>query len=285
MSDKNIDDLLMSASLPTPAVEKVAEPVMADPVEDNIQHEDPAITNEVPKQTESVEKPHEEAISSDADTDDYGNPVAKAKTYTEEEVQRMIRDRLARGRHTEQAPTPQQSQQINQDSQGFTPDPDSGEPWEAQLERFIDKTIEKKNTKAQKEAWERQEHETQLKFQEKFSTGMSKYQDFHEVVAGKPITDAMMLAIRDMDNPAAFIYAASKMQPKELEKIASIRDPYQQARALGSLESSMRKARSAVSSAPKAVQPVKGDLPGQNKNASRNIDQLIALDAKKRMRG
>jgi hypothetical protein len=190
--------------------------------------------------------------------DEYGNPVEKPKTYTEEEVQRMIRERLARGRHAEQ-PTQQQVQQAASD--GFQADPNSDETWEAQLEQFIEKTIDKRQQKQTEKEWRAQEAAKQAEFESKFSTGMNKYQDFHQVVQGKPITDSMMMATRNLENPAAFIYAACKIHPGEIERISRIPDSASQAMEIGRLDAAMRKQSSQVSSAAKPIPMVKGDMP------------------------
>src|SRR5882724_6042410 len=56
---------------------------------------------------EQQSEPEEDKASNDVSNDDeeideYGTKVGKKKLYTEEEVQRMIRDRLKRGQHPEQ---------------------------------------------------------------------------------------------------------------------------------------------------------------------------------------
>lgn len=271
----NIDSILVSQQ-----AEPVAQPV-----------EQPVTPEAIPKVETPVEKPEVAAQEVEYETtqakepeakapesvDEYGTEVPPPRTYTEEEVQRMIRERLQRGNQGQQQATQQQVQQAAQD---FTPDPASSDNWETQLEGFVEKTIVKLNQTQQRTNWEAKERETQAKFEENFNTGMVKYADFKEVVAGKPITDAMMMATRDMSNPAAFIYAASKMQPKELERIAQIQDPYIQAREIGKLDERMRK-RPAVSNASKPATKVKGDMPDRS-HTSNSIDFLIQQDAKRK---
>jgi hypothetical protein len=193
--------------------------------------------------------------------DEYGNPVEKPKTYTEEEVQRMIRDRLSRGRHAEQPQQPTQQQVQQATNEGFQADPNSDDAWEVQLEQFIEKTIEKKTARQAEAQWRQQEAARQAEFESKFSTGMNKYQDFHQVTAGKPITDSMMIATRNLENPAAFIYAACKMHPGEIERISRIPDSTAQMMEIGRLDANMRKQTSQVSSAAKPISSVKGDMP------------------------
>ncbi len=254
-----------------------AEPEVAAPKDDYLPEEN------VPEAAEAKEEANAEDDGSASDRvasspiDEYGNPVEKQKTYTEEEVQKMIRDRLSRGRHAEQ-PTQQQVQQASED---FKADPNSDESWEVQLEQFIDKTIDKRQAKQSEVQWRQQEAAKQAEFESKFSTGMNKYQDFHQVVAGKPITDAMMLATRDLENPAAFVYAASKLHAGELERISRLADGRTQAMEIGRLHERMIKERRSVSAAPKPVAPVKGDMPvKQHEHPS--IDYRIQQHAKQK---
>ena len=110
---------------------------------------------------------------------------------------------------------------------------------------------------------------------------MSKYSDFQEVVSGKPITNGIMMAARSMADPAAFIYAAAKQQPKELERIAAITDPYVLAAEVGRLEERMKKART-VSKAPKPITKTRGDIADKG-NVRQNLDDLIRHDAKRKL--
>ena len=269
---------------PAPEPEHAPEPVAAAPEPEVADPKDDYLPEEsVPEAAEAKEEASAEDDGPAGDpvvagpVDEYGNPVEKQKTYTEEEVQRMIRDRLSRGRHAEQ-PTQQQVQQATED---FKADPNSEDSWEVQLEQFIDKTIEKRQAKQSEVQWRQQEAAKQAEFESKFSTGMSKYQDFHQVVQGKPITDAMMLATRDLENPAAFVYAASKLHASELTRIAQIPDARTQAMEIGRLHERMIKNRRSVSAAPKPVAPVKGDMPvKQHEHPS--IDHRIQQHAKQK---
>src|SRR6478609_8163505 len=234
----NIDDLLVKvqnestednirqpevAAIEQPEPTAEGEPKADEQADENIPQGNPIDKVSTPEEVPEEEKSDDLRSSSPSDgspIDEYGNPVEKPKTYTEEEVQRMIRDRLSRGRHAEQQPAQQQPQQ--KAAEGFTADPNSEESWEAQLEQFIEKTIDKRQTKQSEAQWRQQESARQAEFESKFSSGMNKYQDFHQVVSGKPITDSMMMATRNLENPAAFVYAASKMHAAELQRIASI---------------------------------------------------------------
>lgn len=216
------------------------------------------------------------------DTDEYGIEVPKAKTYSEEDVQRMIRDRLSRGHHAQ--PTQQQQAAIQQAAKGFEIDPNSTDSWEVQLKEFVKGTINEVQHEEKTRAWQREENERQSNFEVKFTTGMDKFPDFKDVVGKMPVTDSMMMAIRDMDSPATFIYAAAKLQPKELERIAAINDPFQQAKEMGRLDERMRKAK-VVS---KTSVPLKSTVSDVSSNAKpvqkKSIDSLIQSHAKSKLR-
>ncbi len=70
---------------------------------------------------------------------------------------------------------------------------------------------------------------------------MDRFTDFREVVGSQPIDDAMTLALRGMGDPSAFIYAASKRHPQEIERIAKLPDPYARMVEMGKLEERMRR--------------------------------------------
>jgi hypothetical protein len=282
MEAKNIDDVLVRAmsneavSPQVPVVEassnnesQTVEPEVAEkelaPVPEP--SSEPPAKQEQPLET-AANQPETPA---DSPIDEYGNPVEKQKLYTEEEVQRLIHDRLSRGRRAEQ-PQPQQVQQIQQD---FKADENSDEPWDVQLKRFVDQTIDERERKRTEQQWQQQQNAKQVDFESKFTTGMNKYSDFHQVVAGKPITDHMLLATRGLDNPAAFIYGACKLHPTELDRIARIEDPYAQASEVGRLHEKMIKERKLASNSPRPLDTPKGDIPQKVISPQPSIDERI----------
>jgi hypothetical protein len=123
----------------------------------------------------------------------------------------------------------------------------------------------------------------QMEFEDKFNSGMSKYSDFHQVVSGKPITDSMLMAIRTFDNPAGFIYAASKIHSQEIDRIARIEDPYVQASEIGRLHEKMVKERKTVSKAPHPIESPKGDI-GQKLDTIPSIESRIDSYGKQKYR-
>jgi hypothetical protein len=209
--------------------------------------------------------------------DEYGNPVEKPKMYSQEEVNRIIRERLARGRQAQEqvqepAPTPQEAPAEQE------------EDWQAQLNRVIDHRIESRQREHQEREWRSREAQKQAEFEDKFSIGMSKYADFHQVVANKPITDTMMMATRHLENPAAFIYGAAKLHPQEIDRISKIQDPYIQASEVGRLHERMVKERRSVSSAGKPLEAPKSDMPHQRGMNSLSLEDRIAQHAKSKLR-
>jgi len=223
-------------------------------------------------------KPDQGAKSSPID--EYGNPVEKPKVYTEEEVNRMMRERFSRGKYSEQPQHVQQ--QIKQEAKDFQPDPNSEESWETQLEGFVERTLEKRQAKVADQQWRENEARKQADFEAKFTTGMQKYSDFHKVVEGKPITNDMLLATRTLDNPAAFIYGASKLHPQELDRIARLDDPFVRAAEVGRLHERMVKERKASISNSKPLAPPKGDLPNKAINQPSLEDRISQYAKQKR---
>ena len=222
--------------------------------------------------------------SEHAHFDEYGNDKPVSKTYTEEEVNerinKAVRERLARGNHEQVAP-----QQVQQQAQaGFEYNPESSESWQVQLEQFVESTVDRMSHKREQANLARQEKQAQAEFEDKMYTGMGKFNDFTDVVSGQPITDAMVMATRGMQDPASFIYAASKRAPQELQRISNIKDPYSQMMEMGKLEERMRKNKPGTN-APKPVGRTRDDATSPQKEKSREptIEDMIAKsDAKRR---
>lgn len=243
-------DQIMTAPEGESPINYNAPGLVPDPMPLRNDDEAPAPIPE-PEPHEHETKPETEVASNSENTDDYGMPVVtKERVYTESEVQAMIRDRLSRGR---QEPQPASQPQIQQQT-----DP---EDWQSQLYQVIDQRLSQREKLLQEQQWQRQEQETQAQFEVRFNQGMAKYNDFEQVVAGKPLTAQMVIATRGMQDPAAFIYAAAKTQAPELERISRIQDPITQVVELGRLEERMRKNRASVSQAPRPIDIIKGDVP------------------------
>ena len=293
----NIDSALvqdmssrMNSQAPVQPAADVSAPIKADPLpQENVPHgtieqQNSAENEQTQPPTEARAEPENTVenankAAENPHIDEYGNPTAKPKMYTEEEFnQRLnegIRQRLARGKVGEQQPS---AQQVRNASDEFKVDPNSEDSWEIQLESFIEKTIDKRQAKMNERQWREQEAIKQAEFESKFTSGMSKYDDFHQVVQpmvqqGK-VTDAMMFAARGLDNPAAFVYGAAKMHPQELERIARIADPYAQAAEVGRLHEKMVKSKNITSGAPRPLDAPRSDMPGKVINMP-SLDERI----------
>jgi hypothetical protein len=252
-----------------------------EPARDNemdLQSHDSFTHKEEPEIAEQESKP-------ELNLDEYGNEKPAPRTYTEEEVNerinKAIRERLARG--NQQQDVTQQQMQKAADS-GFEFNEDSDVPWPEQLEHFVEKSFHKIISKQQQQQVQQQEQATENEFRDRFINGMERYGDFKQVVEKQPVTDYMTMALRGMNDPAAFIYAASKRAPAELSRISQINDPYAQIVEMGKLEERMRKAAN-QSNAPKPIARTRDDakMPLNSKKRDETIEDLIAqADAKKK---
>lgn len=284
----NIDDMLMGGttpSIPQTPESKPDEELQQGP--DDVYGE-PEQTESEPENPQHDEEPDEpeEPQEKEPDYDDYGNAKAPPKTYTEEEVNerinKAIRERLARGGNGQsQQPT---AQQVAQEAQDFDYNPDSAESWETQLAKFVEKTVTNMSTKQAQQQQAQRDQAQQAEFEENFSRGMNRFGDFREVVASQPITDPMTYALREMQDPAAFIYAASKRQPGELARISALASPHAQMMEMAKLEERMRKTAPGTK-APKPVSKSRDDatMPVTQKKKETSIEDLIAnSDAKRK---
>jgi hypothetical protein len=286
MTIKSADDLIvhdeqkkLGIETAKPQLDKAIEAPIPDtptipPVEEQVEAEELPIAAESVESATEEDAPVEKAEAKE-DEDAYGNKITPAKMYTAEEVQEMIRDRLKRGHHADQP-------QIQEAAKDFKPDPESEDSWETQLGGFIENKVAEIENKKQQKVWQEKELSSQAEFESKFTTGMSKYGDFHKVVGGKPVSGSMMMATRSMDDPAAFLYAACKQQPAEIERISKIPDPAAQLVEMGRLEERMKKAR-VLSRAPAPAKRMTGDITDNLNVPKHNIDALIHTHAKDKM--
>ncbi len=258
MITNNIDDKLVGIETPP-------EPVNLEDTSTQLEVEPPNL----PTRSEPVES-EEVNVSAEPETsvDDYGTPVSKKeKVYTEAEVQEMIRRRVKEKHEQPVQPVQQVDAQPTND----------GESWEAQLESFVEQTLTKREQKQQEHNWQQQQQQRQAEFEIKFNAGAAKYEDFESVVVGKPLTPQMVIATMGMDNPAAFIYAAAKTQAGELDRISKISDTLIQAVELGKLEERMKKGKALASSAPRPIDPVKGDV-GDRVQKRNSVDDILRAE-------
>lgn len=299
MSISSIDDLLAGAKTPTQPetpehqyndtpedIEEDLPEVDAPDAEGDDDHDDRSSHEESSDDAEEDDLGSSE--SPETDYDDYGNEKPKPRMYTEEEhkdlLNRAIRERLARleRNNPDVAPHPT-NQQIQNQTKNFEYDPNSEQSLPQQLETFIEQTVTKMTGKREQEAREMQERQLHAEFEEKLVTGMQRFGDFREVVGQYNITDPMTLATRDMPDPAAFLYAAAKRHPQELERIAKLRDPYSQIREMGKLDERMRRNKP-TTKAPRPIGRTVEDAPSKapKKKVELSGDDLLAkADAKR----
>lgn len=302
----SIDDVLMTSKAKTQPETPEFQPELQDYDSPKDNHSDDILDSKPqydsePEPDEPVdEKPKKEAKpekesesddveydmeSDDGDVDDYGNEKPESKMYTEAEkneaVNKAVRERLARLERNNQTPTQQEVQQ--QTKQDFEYNPDSNQSYEQQLESFVEQTVVKMSQKQAKQKEQQREQQAQQEFETKFHDGMSKFNDFVEVVGNQPITDAMTVATRAMKDPAAFLYAASKRNSQELQRISQIQDPYTQMVEMGRLEERMRKSKT-TTKAPRPVTKTTEDasIPQPKERKEPSIEDLIASADRKR---
>jgi len=228
-----------------------------------------------------------EESETNSEIDEYGTPVAskEPRTYTEEEVQNMIRDRLSRvkteaNNYQENAGINAQ-QQVQEAANNFEADPNSSESWETQLSSFIRNEVGRMSQEQQQQQYKAELQRKQQEFESNFTNGMNKYQDFQTVVGNKPFTNDIMQATMTMKDPAAFCYAAAKMHPGEIDRISKLANPYEIATEVGRLEERMKRSKN-VTSAPRPASKITSDV-GSKYNDKPSIDSLINRDAKRKL--
>ncbi len=285
MRIKSADDLIvgeearkLGTPLPTPTpepentgTEEKAESNIDQASETEADGKEEKETEQQPENREQ-DKSSDDTPSSDENVDEYGNAVAKKKTYTEEEVQAMIRKRV-RDKHAEQ-PAPVQTPPA-QPAQA-----DTDESWRHELKEVIKETTQEVQAEEQRKQQERAQAQRTAEFELKFETGMAKYKDFENIVSGKPITGAMMAATGEMTDPAAFLYAACKQNPGEIERIAKLQSATAQMVEIGRLEERMKKAK-LITHAPTPAKRISGDASSEMPKL--DIDQRIASHAKSKI--
>ena len=305
MPTSSIDELLMGGSgnsLQPETPEHKPDPYSDAPEPEN-EVDEVDTDDELSQPLADEPQEHDET---DADEDDESTP--DRKEYDEDEYgnqkERMskgMKERLDRKEKQYQREVEQRDREINAlraqlAQQGASPDvqkaardfefdPDAEGDWQQQLAHVIRHEV-KNMARTEKEEQERA-IETQMhrEFETKFKQGIEKFDDFTDVIEGLPckISDPMVLGTRAMENPAAFLYAAAKRHPQELERISKIRDPYAQMTEMGRLEERMRKNKP-TTKAPRPLgrTPEDSHTPAPKKKVEDNGDTLLArADAKR----
>lgn len=290
MSISSIDELLMGGTgnsqqpeTPEHAYQDEPEPIeqqeYIDTPESDYEENQDEPDNE-PHEHEEIEKPKK------LEHDEYGNE--------KEPENEVIRERLARQARKHQSEIDQlrnqlaqqgASQQVQQAAKDFEYNPEEGGDWQQQLASFVKQTVNSMTREHDETKSRQAEAKIQSEFESKFRDGMNKFDDFTEVVSNLPfeISNPMTLATRGMDNPAAFLYAAAKRNPQELERISKIRDPYAQMTEMGKLEERMRRNKPTT----KAPRPLGKNVEDSTiKPVAKKVDQsgddlLARADAKR----
>lgn len=293
MSTTSIDDLLLGGKTTqhpeTPEHQANNEPTEIEEYESQEASSDENETFDVEASSNLSDDSEESKEKIGRHVDDYGNETPKEND--------AIRERLARQARKYESEIESLRSQLNEAgasrevqaaARDFEYDPESKGDWQTQLASFVKQTVNSM-TREQSESQQRQvEARAQQEFETKFSKSMSKFDDFRDVMMDLPfeITNPMTLATRAMDDPAAFLYAAAKRQPNELERISKIRDPYAQMTEMGRLEERMRKNKS-TTNAPRPLGRSIDDATSKEskKKGEPTVEDLIAkADAKKLQR-
>jgi len=233
----------------------------------------------------------DESESHEDDIDEYGNKKERMSKGMKERLDRKEKQhqREIEQRDRELQALRQQlssqgaSKEVQQAVKDFKYDPSDEVSWEQQLSDFVKNTVTNMQRDEQQKQREVQERQAEHQFAQKFTRGMERFGDFRDVVGSQPIDDAMTLALRGMSDPSAFIYAASKRNPQELERISKLPDPYARMVEMGKLEERMRKNKP-VTKAPRPLGRTKEDATAKvvPKQKDTSGDDLLAkADAKR----
>lgn len=292
----NIDDLLMGGKTPTqpaspenhyqdgPEEIEEMEPETPDNEEGGEEDEQETGFEQIGDKPDDDEHEHQRK---EPETDEYGN--------SKEPDNEVIRERLARQARKHEAEInalrAQLAQQnaapaVQQAAKDFEYDPNASGNWQQQLASFVKQTVEHMTVEKHEHERQQQEQQHYQEFQSKFRQGMERFDDFIEVVAEKPLDDAMTAALRGVSDPAAFIYAAAKRNPEELERISKLRDPHARYAEMIRLEERMRRNKP-MTKAPRPIARTPGDsgLPAAKSKSSKepSIEDLIAKSDAKRL--
>lgn len=301
MAISSIDELLMGGNTsqqPMSPEEKMqTEP---EPIEE-LDHDEPEYedapeedhTSEPDADDEPDDEREEDHTKEGDEEDEYGNKKErmskgmkdrldrKEKQHQREIEQREYEINQLRSQLSQQGA----SQQVQQAAKDFEYDPEAKGDWQQQLASFVKQTVQSMNNEQQETQKRHEEAQVQADFETKFRDGMNRFDDFRDVISNLPceISNSMTLATRSMENPAAFLYAAAKRHPAELERISRLRDPYGQMMEMGKLEERMRRNKP-TTKAPRplgrAPEDATSKAPSKQKDSSGD-DLLARADAKR----
>lgn len=288
MPTSNLDDLLLGGKTATqPQTPEHQEP------EENIETEETESPDYGETSEETISESQDEDDKSDEpklrETDEYGNEA--------EPENEAIRERLARQAKKHQAEIDSlrsqlselgASREVQKAASDFEYNPEESGDWQQQLASFVKQTVNTMSRDEENARSRAQEAKIQAEFESKFRDGMGRFNDFTETLTGLPfeISNPMTLATRAMADPAAFLYAAAKRQPAELERISKIRDPYAQMTEMGKLEERMRRNKPSTNAPRPLGRTVEdaGTKESPKKKSEPTIEDLIAQSDAKKMK-
>lgn len=247
--------------------------------------------NDEDEEVRHANKADEVEGNDEEEVDDYGNKKERMSKgmkerldRKEKQFQREIEQRDAELQALRQQLANQgASKEVQQAVKDFKYDPNDEVSWEQQLSDFVKHTVTNMHSEQQEQQRAAQEQKAHRDFAQKFRAGMERFPDFREVVGGQPMDDAMTLSLRGMADPTAFIYAASKRNPQELERISKLPDPYARMVEMGRLEERMRRSKP-VTKAPRPLGRMKEDTVAKVKPKEKDTtgdDLLAKADAKR----
>ena len=300
MSISNIDELLMggnSSQQPMSPEEKIYNESEPEPIEE-MEPETPDYDESEEEHTKDSEL---EDDYDDDEEDDHARDNEQEDEYgnKKERMPKGMKERFDRRDRKHQQEVAQRdreiaelraqlasqgaSSQVQKAARDFEYDPHAAGDWRQQLAQFVRQEFSSMTREEQENQRRYQEEKAQAEFREKFQAGMNRFDDFIEVVEAQPIDSEMAIALRAMADPTAFIYAAAKRHPQELERISKLRDPYARIVEMGKLEERMRKNKP-TTKAPRPLGRTPEDAttkaPAKQKDTSGD-DLLAKADAKR----
>ena len=247
--------------------------------------------NGYPEDEEKLDSRSDTDSAQESEEDEYGN---KKELMSKRMKERLEKKEKQHQRELEQRDYELQqlrqqlsnqgaSSQVQKAAADFEYNPNDESSWQQQLTDFVKQTVKGMHTDEQEKIREVQEHNEEREFKEKFTKGMNRFHDFLEVVGQQPIDDAMTLSLRGVADPSAFIYAASKRHPLEIERISKLPSRYARIVEMGKLEERMRRNKPSTK-APRPLGRTREDATTKVKPKERDTsgdDLLAKADAKR----
>jgi hypothetical protein len=298
MPTTSIDDLLINndAARLGQQIPDVSTPAHEEEVADVVSPyeggEPESVSEEMHEVPVSSETSYDETVSEPESVrfDDYGNEKEDLSEKMQKRLQRqaenMKRQHEAEMQALRQQLTIQQQKELQQATRNFESDPNSDQSWQDQLDAYIRNAYVRIKQDEVREQETLREQRIQADFEKRLVQGIERFADFREIITALPceISNPMTYATRSMEDPAAFLYAAAKRHPQELERIAKLADPVAQIAEMGRLEERMRKAKP-TTQAPRPIGRQKEDSLMTEKKAPKepSFDEILAQSDAKRL--